>query len=122
MYHPFLASTDDPYIRLVRAYLWQILDADFRHAGYWRNQVLEAEKDFLDSVNSKSQTRPVQLETLQQLRKNALVSAFEVSAMRKRQAVPVPSYVSFSRSRQFYGKTYSKRSCPQRWGVVLNAD
>jgi len=45
--HPYIANATSPYLRLVRAHYWFVVDMDFRHVGYWREQIAICEADFL---------------------------------------------------------------------------
>ncbi|MCV2216864.1 hypothetical protein [Thauera sp. Sel9] len=45
--HPYLASTDCAFTRLVRANYWLIADTDFRNAQYWRDQVALCEQQYV---------------------------------------------------------------------------
>lgn len=45
--HPYIASATSPFLRLVRAYYWFVMDMDFRHADYWRSQIRQIETDML---------------------------------------------------------------------------
>ncbi|MCV2216223.1 hypothetical protein [Thauera sp. Sel9] len=46
--HPYFAATECAFTRLVRAHFWFIADMDFRNAQYWRDQVQECERLFLN--------------------------------------------------------------------------
>ncbi len=55
--HPYLSSTDDPAIRLVRAHYWFVVDMNCNHTAYWRDQIAQCEAAYTAYRSAQYQSR-----------------------------------------------------------------
>lgn len=94
--HPYVQSTDDSWMRLVRAHYWLVADSDFRHAAYWRDQVTLAEAAFVADrqarvSNAPDHVRAQQPVVLSDMIRRAVVEGYGYAARRPyRGGVDVP--------------------------------
>lgn len=98
--HPYLESVADPFTRLARACYWQAADPDFRHSAYWRDQVAQCERLYLDAFQPQA-SWPVEVVE----RRKALHAAqcavayrtgYELANKRRVLSVGVPGFESGS--------------------------
>lgn len=100
--HPFIASTSDPWLRLVRAYYWSVVDMDFRHAEYWRQQVAECHRLAVAAVGRRSANEPDHIRARRdQIQRDqigrAMIEGYAAASKKPyRGGVPVPGFESGS--------------------------
>lgn len=96
MLHPYLASTDDPFLRLVRAYYWFVNDPDFRNNDYWREQIAICEVGFLQqSIGPESMPSEVRARRQKLVLEQAGVAMREayIARLYHRGGVSIPEHV-----------------------------
>jgi len=84
--HRLVALAPTPFEALVRAYCLSVVDSDFRHADFWRNEVSEAKAAFLKGLPARCSES-----TRHQLLSNAMATGYKMADKSKR--YPVPIYV-----------------------------
>lgn len=82
--HPYLASAPSPFDALQRAYFWSVVDADHRHADYWREQVAECENHLVSTLHPRTLSS-----VRESLLRNAMTAAYTRADMVRRVAVRV---------------------------------